>query len=158
MLEYFLKMTSKKRRRLNSLQTSQSEVMAEINITPLTDVLLVLVIIFLITAAASVFGFNFRLPEGTPKKFLPHEFKGVTTTIPVWSSEKQVIFVDSHLVNISALPSYLYQEHLKKQTSQIAMRIDNRVPYRIVIQVMDAAKAAGLNDITFIAPVAEEAK
>ncbi len=139
------------RRRFGKLP--EEEVMAEINITPLTDVLLVLLIIFLIAAAAGVFGFNFRLPKGSPKQFKKSHYKGVTVTIPAWASEKHAVFVGSKLINLDILPNYLYQEHLKKNTTEIVMRIDQAVPYGVVIEVMDSAKTASLDDISFAAPV-----
>ena len=137
-------------------ETESEEVLAEINITPLTDVLLVLLIIFLIAAAAGVFGFNFQLPKGTPKAFSKNQFKGVMITIPSWSPAKHAVFVGSHLVNLDILPSYLSEEQSKKKSSEVILRIDRAVPYRIVVAVMDAAKAAKLDNISFAAPVVEK--
>jgi biopolymer transport protein TolR len=141
----------RQRRRFGRLP--EEEVMAEINITPLTDVLLVLLIIFLLAAAAGIFGFNIRLPRGAPKTLTKNKFKGVMVTIPSWAQEKQEVFVGPALVRLDILPNYLYQEHLKKNTNQVVMQVDNNVPYGIVIQVMDAAKMASLDDISFAAPL-----
>ena len=132
------------------------DVLAEINITPLTDVLLVLLIIFLIAAAAGVFGFNVRLPKGAPKAFAKSQFKGVMVTIPAWAHKKHAVFVGSKLVNLDILPNYLNEERQRKATTEVALRIDEAVPYGIVISVIDAAKMAQLDDISFTAPVIEE--
>lgn len=142
---------NRRNHRLNGQQAE--EVMAEINITPLTDVLLVLLIIFLIAAAAGVFGFNLRLPKSEAKRFMKNQFKGIVITIPAWAEQKKSVFVDSHLVLLDILPNYLYEEHLKKKTDDAILRIDQNVPYGVVINVMDAAKTARLEKISLAAPV-----
>ena len=139
------------RRRFGRLP--EEEVMAEINITPLTDVLLVLLIIFLLAAAAGIFGFNIKLPKGSPKQFTKNQFKGIMITVPEWAKQKGEVFVGPKLVRLDILPNYLYQEHLKKHTSDVVMQIDDHVPYGTVIQVMDSAKMASLDDISFAAPL-----
>lgn len=139
------------RRRLSASQTD--EVIAEINITPLTDVLLVLLIIFLIAAAAGVFGFNLRLPKSQAPEFMKKQFKGIVITIPAWAQERKAVFVGSRLILLDILPNYLYQEHLRKKTDQAVLRIDRAVPYGTVINVMDAAETARLDKISLAAPV-----
>jgi biopolymer transport protein ExbD len=134
----------------------EEEVMSDINITPLTDVLLVLLIIFLIAAAAGVFGFNIRLPKGAPKKFKKNQFKGVMVTIPFWANTKKEVFVGSRLVPLKGLASVLYSEHEKKHTKDLVMQIDQSVLYGIVIKVMDAAKRASLSHISFAAPLSPQ--
>lgn len=144
------------RRSLYRHDSGDEEVLAEINVTPLTDVLLVLLIIFLIAAAAGVFGFNLRLPKGSPKPLIKNQFQGVMITIPAWAAEKQTVFVGGHLVNLDILPNFLEGEKEKKNTTEVALRIDEAVPYGIVITVMDAAKTVHLDDISFAAPVTQK--
>lgn len=146
----------KRPRRSRITTIPDEEILAEINITPLTDVLLVLLIIFLVAAAAGVFGFNMRLPKGNPKAFTQSRFKGVMITLPSWAKEKQAVFVGTHLIHLDILPNVLRQEKLKKKTAEVVLRIDRIVPYGIVITVMDSAKMAGLDDISFAAPVVEK--
>jgi biopolymer transport protein ExbD len=141
----------KDRRRFGRLP--EEEVLSEINITPLTDVLLVLLIIFLLAAAAGVFGFNIRLPKGAPKKFKKNQFKGVMVTIPFWANTKKEVFVGGKLVSLQDLSYVLYKEHKKKKTHDVVMQIDKSVLYGIVIKVMDAAKSARLSHISFAAPL-----
>ena len=144
----------RRRRRRGYPAERSEELLAEINITPLTDVLLVLLIIFLIASAAGVFGFNMRLPQGPPKKLIPNQFEGIMLTIPSWAGKKHAIFVGGRLVNLDILPRYLSEERLRKKSAEVVLRVDRTVAYGIVIQVIDSAKTAHLDPISFAAPVA----
>lgn len=126
--------------------------MSEINITPLTDVLLVLLIIFLVTAtAASQNAFNMNLPRGTAQATVKADADFVVVTV----SAKNDIFLQDEERPVAepkkelSTRLALYKE--KKGTDKLAIRADGKSSYGIIILVMDAAKQAGLDKIALVA-------
>ena len=134
-----------------------SEVMAEINITPFTDVLLVLLIIFMILAAlAAPPGFQKELPKknNTPQKInqkqLQHE-------IQVLVSAQNHIFVDGHPTSINDLYTAMnsavayHKAHAAYgYTTHIGLTADQDASYNTILKVLDAARDAGDDDVGFV--------
>ena len=122
-------------------------VMAEINITPFTDVLLVLLIIFMILAAlVAPPGFEKQLPtsgEPSPKTT-------AARTIQVLVNERGAIFVDGKPSNEHALYADLQNTVRRRGRLHVALAADVKAPYAAIIRVLDAAKVAGLNDVGFV--------
>ncbi|HUY41236.1 MAG TPA: biopolymer transporter ExbD [Candidatus Dormibacteraeota bacterium] len=125
-----------------------SEVMAEINITPFTDVLLVLLIIFMILAALSA-------PPGFEKQ-LGKSSNAPTTqnqqhqNIQIMVNSKGVIFVDGQKANAQTVYSVLAADIRKRGKKHIALIADAKAPYGIIIRILDAARAAGTDDVGFV--------
>jgi biopolymer transport protein ExbD len=133
---------------LLSAQQDQ-EVMAEINITPFTDVLLVLLIIFMILAALVA-------PPGFEKE-LPNKNNNSQTNlnknkndIEVDVNNKGVIFVDGVKTNDTGIYRVMYDASKKKPRHHVAIVADAKAPYGIIIRILDAAKQAGLEDVGFV--------
>ena len=126
--------------------------MSEINITPLTDVLLVLLIIFLVTAtAATQNAFNMNLPKGNS----PTTVKADTDFVVVSISAKNGIFLQEETAPVAdprkTLAQRLALYKQKKGTNKVAIRADGKASYGTVILVMDASKQAGLDKIALVA-------
>ena len=122
--------------------------MAEINITPFTDVLLVLLIIFMILAAlVAPPGFEKKLPDpgGAPP---PHA--AAARTIEVVVNERGTIFVDGKPSGERALYADLLDTVRRRGRLHVALAADVKAPYSAVIRVLDAAKIAGLDDVGFV--------
>ena len=125
------------------------EVMAEINITPFTDVLLVLLIIFMILAALiTPPGFEKQLPnkntnpstaQNNPKK-----------EIDVEVNNKGVVFVDGKRTEALDLYYVMSQEVARRGRLHVAITADAKAPYGIIIRILDAAKLSGLEDVGFV--------
>jgi len=125
------------------------EVMAEINITPFTDVLLVLLIIFMILAAiVTPPGFEKQLPnkndnsqqtKSDPKK-----------DIQVDVNNKGVIYVDAVQADEQTIYRVMYDASVKKPHKHVSITADAKAPYGIIIRILDAAKEAGLDDVGFV--------
>jgi biopolymer transport protein ExbD len=125
------------------------EVMAEINITPFTDVLLVLLIIFMILAAiVTPPGFEKQLPnksDNSPQtKDDPHK------NIEVDVNSKGQIYVDAIPATEATIYRVMYDASVKKPHKHVSITADTKAPYGIIIRILDAAKEAGLDDVGFV--------
>ena len=123
-------------------------VMAEINITPFTDVLLVLLIIFMILAAlVAPPGFEKQLPDPGSA---PPTVTVAAHTIEVVVNERGTIFVDGKPSGERALYGDLVQTVHRRGKLHVALAADVKAPYGTIIRVLDAAKVAGLEDVGFV--------
>jgi biopolymer transport protein ExbD len=125
-----------------------SDVMAEINITPFTDVLLVLLIIFMILAALVV-------PPGFEKELPNHSNNNSQNTkqnndIEVDVNNKGVIFVDGTKTDADGIYRVMTLTAIKKPHKHVSIIADAKAPYGVIIRILDAAKEAGLEDVGFV--------
>jgi biopolymer transport protein TolR len=120
--------------------------MSEINMTPLVDVMLVLVVIFIITAPLLVSAVKVDLPTTPAAAGLkaPHF---LTLTI---DPAGQTFVNDKHLVS-GALSVVLRQAAEQHPDTEVRLRADASVPYGRVVEVMGVAHQAGLHRIGFVA-------
>jgi biopolymer transport protein ExbD len=123
-------------------------VMAEINITPFTDVLLVLLIIFMILAAiVAPPGFEKQLGDPGRTKTTPTT---VARTIEVVVNENGRIFVDGKPSDERALYGDLLATVHRRGKLHVALAADVKAPYAAIIRILDAAKVAGLDSVGFV--------
>jgi biopolymer transport protein ExbD len=123
-------------------------VMAEINITPFTDVLLVLLIIFMILAAlVAPPGFEKQLPD---RGGAPPPRNVAARTIEVVVNERGAIFVDGKPFGERALYGGLLDTVRRRGRLHVALAADVKAPYSAIIRILDAAKVAGLDDVGFV--------
>ena len=124
------------------------EVMAEINITPFTDVLLVLLIIFMILAAiVTPPGFEKELAKVPPTSKVPPPPK---VEIDVTVNDHGRTTVDGEVVTAQTIYYAFYQESKKKPGKHVAILADAKAPYGIIIRILDAARQAGFEDVGFV--------
>ena len=120
--------------------------MAEINVTPFVDVMLVLLIIFMVTAPLMTQGLDVDLPQTKAVKALPKDSDHLVLTV----KKNGEIFLDEFKVELPQL-----QDHLKRlvitQHKQLFMRADKEVAYGVVVQVMGEIKAAGIDKLGIVA-------
>ena len=120
--------------------------MSEINVTPLVDVMLVLVVIFIITAPLLASSIRLDLPSTEAAK--PNEApKFVTVVI---DKTGQVYFNDQP-VDQPVLARQLAEAAKRNPDTEVQLRADTTVPYGRVVEVMGEAQKAGLNRIGFVA-------
>ena len=118
--------------------------LSEINITPFVDVILVVLIIFMLTAPILESGIEVNLPKTKTVKTFADE--KVVVTI----DKKQTIYVGNDPVNIHRLGSYVL-DHLKGAgESPVFIRCDQAVPFGAFAQVVDALKQANLMNINVV--------
>jgi len=130
-----------------SESSHDEEVLAEINITPFTDVLLVLLIIFMILAALVVPpGFE-RTLDNPPK---PAHHITIANSIPIVIDSNQRIRVDGTPTTVPGLYIAMHALAQHRQHPRIALYADARARYELVIRVLDAAKIEGIRDVSFV--------
>lgn len=118
--------------------------LAEINITPLVDVVLVLLIIFMITAPVLQSGIEVDVPKTRTVKQITEE----RTVISI--NKKQEIFVGNDSVNIHKLGDVLHQKVRDPENQAIYVRCDTEVPFGVLATVMDETKAAGFTKVSLV--------
>jgi len=119
---------------------------SEINVTPLVDVMLVLLIIFMVTAPMMTQGVDVDLPETTSKPLKQKE-KPIVITI----NKKGEIFIDRIKGNQKVLKQQLQDLALKEGTDRsLFLKADKRVPYGLVVSVMADIKESGFNKLGMI--------
>ena len=124
------------------------EVMAEINITPFTDVLLVLLIIFMILAAlVTPPGFEKELPNNNNSQPLTQKQHN---DIEILVNNKGVIFVDGQKTDQAGIYNVMLTERAKRGNKHVSITADAKAPYGVIIRILDAAKIAGLEDVGFV--------
>jgi biopolymer transport protein TolR len=119
--------------------------MAEINVTPLVDVMLVLLIIFMVTAPLLTAGVPVNLPDSRAK---PLEQKQQPIQISLDNAGK--LYVDEEEVAASALPGRLASIPKGDEAPQIFLRADRTLDYGRVMQVMGELSRAGLTKVALV--------
>ena len=125
--------------------------MSEINVTPMVDVMLVLLVIFILTAPLMASSIKLDLPK-TDAATASEAPKFVTLVV----DKTGQIFLDDKPIALAELKSRLTQTAAQNPDTEVQLRADEAVPYGKVVEVMGAAQKAGLNRIGFVAdaPVA----
>jgi len=122
--------------------------MAEINITPFTDVLLVLLIIFMILAAlVTPPGFEKELPNKSTSQSQQNNPKN---DIEVVVNAKGTIYVDGQQTDTRGIYRVMIITAIKRPHKHVSITADTKAPYGTIIRILDAAKEAGLEDVGFV--------
>ncbi|MGE0806164.1 MAG: ExbD/TolR family protein [Burkholderiaceae bacterium] len=126
--------------------SSQQQPMAEINTTPLVDVMLVLLVIFIITAPLLTHGIRLDLPRaGAPPSAQPPQ----TVTLSI-DAAGAVFWNDEPVADADALQLRLRQAAAQQPPAPLQLRADRDTRYQRIAELMAAAQAAGIAQIGFI--------
>ena len=127
--------------------------LAEINIIPLVDVVLVLLVIFMVTAPMLYRGMDITLPTSSSNTIKPEE--RIVLTI----ERDQKIYVDKDMVPLGLLEAKLRSVKQRNAEVSVYLRADRDVAYGTVVQVMDGVKRAGIEKLGMVtdpSPAARE--
>jgi len=118
--------------------------LSEINITPFVDVMLVLLVIFMVTAPMMQSGIGINLPQAeTDSK--PAE-EGLTLTV----TKDQYIHIGENIYNINLLERRLTEYFLNKPKKVVYLQADEALPYGFAVRIMDIARRAGAEVVGII--------
>lgn len=142
-------MTRSQRRR----NSHTKKAMAEINVTPFVDVMLVLLIIFMVTAPMLSMGIDVNLPRVQAKSVDVAEEKLVLTI-----SESKDIYLNKNKLALGDLNAKLKAIFSSRIDREIFLRADRNVPYGFVVEVMSEVRKAGVDKLGMITDPPEETK
>lgn len=119
--------------------------MADINIVPLVDVMLVLLIIFMVTAPLSIGGINVDLPSSKARSRDMAEDRVVLSI-----NAKGEYFIEKMEVPTAVLDQRLKELYQQRERKELYIRADKAVVYGKVVDAMSAAKLAGVTRISML--------
>ena len=124
---------------------SQSSSISQINVVPLVDVMLVLLVIFMVTAPILQQGVSVELPQAKAGALSGEEEQLVVTI-----DKKGVTYLNDNVISIDQLGPKLEAVIRLKPDKQVFLRADRSVPYGEVVRVMAAVKGAGVQSLGMI--------
>lgn len=111
---------------------------SEINITPFTDVILVVLIIFMITSPILISGaLKVKLPQASSSETV------LNNSIQIYLDSKNEIYIDDKLITLDELPERLKTEFADKKTTEVIINADQGVIYGKVVNLLDVIKNSG---------------
>ena len=119
--------------------------MADINVTPLVDVMLVLLIIFMVTAPMMMEGVEVNLPQTQAKQMKTEEDPLILTV-----DRQGDIHIEKHTIKLEELEVKIKKIFQYRRDKEILLRADKDVPYGFVIRVMAAVKRAGITKLGMV--------
>src|SRR5262245_15920755 len=133
-------------RRARRVRVSTS--LAEINVVPLVDVMLVLLIIFMVAAPMMTQGMPVNLPQA--KKSPPIAAQSVYITVPASFAKDRIVQIDNEDVRVEVLTERVRQLMLNREDKSLFVRGDGSVPYQDVVYVIDKLKEAGIEKVGLV--------
>ncbi len=124
---------------------SDKRYMSDINVTPLVDVMLVLLIIFMVTAPMMMQGVEVSLPQTTTKSIKAQEDPLILTV-----NKKREIYLEDHRMGLEDLETKLKMIFRYRREKEVLLRADKEIPYGFVIKVIAAVKRAGIDKLGMI--------
>jgi biopolymer transport protein TolR len=119
--------------------------MSEINVTPFVDVMLVLLIIFMVTAPLLQYGVEVDLPESSRQALeIPKE------QVVLSIDKDRSIYVDRYKTSLEGLRQKLEAIYKGRSKKEIFLQADKSVPYGFVVQTMAVVRAAGIDQMGLI--------
>jgi biopolymer transport protein TolR len=120
-------------------------IMSEINVTPLVDVMLVLLIIFMVTAPMLTQGVDVNLPQASAKALRTDEERLVITV-----DANSRIFIGKQAVEFNRLAGALQQIVAQRTDRQVYFRADRTVPYGFVVKVIAEVRNPGIEKLGMV--------
>ena len=130
---------------MKASRDSKGQPLSEINVVPLVDIMLVLLIIFMITAPMMQHGMNIDIPKVTTK---PMPTKDEPQVLNVTKEERLVL--NEKKLDIKDLKAAIQLLFANKKDKEIYLRADKEVPYGFVVTCMGIVREAGIDKINIV--------
>lgn len=124
---------------------NNNRLMSDINVTPLVDVMLVLLIIFMVTAPMMMQGVDVNLPKTTTRHIKTKDEPLILTV-----NKKREVFIENHRIEINNLEIKIKKIFENRRDKEILLRADKDVPYGFVIKVIARVKRAGIDKLGMV--------
>jgi biopolymer transport protein TolR len=131
-----------------------SPTLAEINVIPLVDVMLVLLIIFMVAAPMLQRGVEVNLPVASRSQEIASE--RVFVSVPLSFRQDRRVFIGEEPVRVEVLGERVRQLMLNKSDKQVFLRGDGKVELQELIDIMDRLKAAGVEKVGIVSKLPGE--
>ena len=125
--------------------SNSDQLMSDINVTPFVDVMLVLLIIFMVTAPMMVQGVDVDLPKATSKAL-----KGSEERLIISIDDDSKVFINEQVVSVEFLTQKLGAILENFDKKNVYLRADKKVSYGIVVNVISKIKKAGVDSLGMI--------
>ncbi len=134
-----------------AIESNSDRLMSDINVTPFVDVMLVLLVIFMVTAPMMMQGVDVTLPEATAKPLVSQKDNLVITI-----DKDQQVHINDFAVETDYLRDKLTKILENRSEKEVYFRADQSVPYGVVVKVMAEIKAAGVEKLGMVTVPVEE--
>jgi biopolymer transport protein TolR len=134
-----------------AIQGNQDRLMSDINVTPFVDVMLVLLIIFMVTAPMMMQGVDVALPMATSDP-LPAEQEQLMISI----DRENRVFLNNYQVELENLKEKLAKIIETRGSREVYLRADRDISYGMVVRVMSEVKAAGVENLGMVTTPLED--
>ncbi len=127
------------------MERGNSSFMSDINVTPLVDVMLVLLIIFMVTAPMMMQGVSVSLPKTTSRPLAAGKEHLIITI-----DRSQQIYINDYKVALEALQAKLKKIYEGHPDQKVYLRADKSVPYGTVVRVVSEVKNSGVKRLGMV--------
>jgi len=132
---------------------SESRLLSDINVVPLVDIMLVMLIIFMVTAPMMQQGVDVELPQTTSQPMEGQEERLVVTI-----NAKQEVYLNREKVDPALLRRHLERSTAARLNREVFLRADRSVPYGFVVRIMAEIKNAGIEKLGMVTEPLETRK
>ena len=123
--------------------------LAEINVVPLVDVMLVLLIIFMVATPMMQRGVDVNIPVA--RRVAPMVSERLFVTVPLSFRETRVVYIDDEPIRVDILAERVRQAMLNRESKEVFLRGDGGVNLQELLEVMDQLKAGGIERVGILA-------
>jgi biopolymer transport protein TolR len=134
-----------------AIESNTDRLMSDINVTPFVDVMLVLLIIFMVTAPMMMQGVDVTLPEATAKPLVSQKENLVVTI-----DQDQKVHINDFAVEVDYLRDKLAKILENRPDREVYFKGDQAVPYGVAVRVLAEIKGAGVTKIGMVTVPVEE--
>jgi biopolymer transport protein TolR len=128
--------------------------MSDINVTPFVDVMLVLLVIFMVTAPMMMQGVDVTLPETTSEPLVAKKENLIVTI-----NNKNQVYINDYQVTLDFLKEKLQKILKGRENREVYLRADKEISYGFVVRVMSELKGAGVKKLGMVTePISKKKK